>query len=251
MRTIQIALIFAANAVTSGCASAPPPDSVDHQLVVNPSAGSQPIADVEGPYGVVVMQKHAVALRVWPDGIDDGLADASLIVTNNSWNTLVVDSASVSLSSPDGSISVLDRDAMLARLDGGQPMAESDLDRTLGPLAERQSSPGVRSSTTTTSGARLGGEIDGANLDPALMAAAQRASTSDRRTQYAPDEETRDALRDTIDAWYLQRVEIYPGDTGTGGISFALPVVTTDLELIVALDGEEYVFDLSYTRAAR
>ena len=51
-----------------------------------------------------------------------------------------------------------------------------------------------------------------------------------------------------IESWYLQRLEIYPGDTETGAISFALPVDDDRLRIVVEVDSEQHVFELIYTR---
>ena len=54
-----------------------------------------------------------------------------------------------------------------------------------------------------------------------------------------------------IESWYLQRLEIYPGDTGTGAISFALPTDDDKLQIIVEVDSEQYVFELIYDKDRR
>ena len=50
-----------------------------------------------------------------------------------------------------------------------------------------------------------------------------------------------------IRAWYLDTIEVYPGDTGVGGLSIRLPAEDQSLTLTVAVDGEEYQFPLEYT----
>lgn len=50
-----------------------------------------------------------------------------------------------------------------------------------------------------------------------------------------------------IRAWYLDTIEVYPGDTGVGGLSIRLPAEDRSLTLTVAVDGDEYQFPLVYT----
>jgi hypothetical protein len=236
-------------AIVAGCAASGDTAGGTPHLAVRLTQGTEPIADVEGPYGAVSMKDHAVAIRVWPNGLGDGLADVSIIVTNNSWNTLVLDPSGVSVTASNaGAIAVLDRDAMLASLEIGEPAAERGTGRDLGPLNERRSSQAARAADGSMAGTRMSGDIGATAVDPALMAAARTAPGTRRESPGNVDEEALAESRAAIDAWYLQSTEIYPGDTAAGGISFALPAVDDDLTIIISLAGQSYPFELRYER---
>ena len=236
-------------AVIAGCATSGDPANGTPHLAVLQSDDTQPIADVEAPYGAVSMKDHAVAIRIWPAGLDDGLADVSIIVSNNSWNTIVLDPDSVSVTaSTAGTIAVLDRDAMLASLDTGDTGADRGTERDIGPLSERRSSQAARAATGSMGGTRMSGDIGATAVDPALMAAARNATGSRRDASNVPDETALAASRAVIDEWYLQRTEIYPGDTAVGGISFALPTSDSELTIVVGLAGQSYPFQMHFER---
>ena len=85
-------------------------------------------------------------------------------------------------------------------------------------------------------------------MDPAIAEAARLAgSTTQSSSSPAEIAEKKRA----IESWYLDRIEIYPGDTGVGGISLSLPDRSQDLKLSVALYGEVHTFDLRYERQAQ
>ena len=236
-------------AALAGCAASGDPATGTPHLTVLQTDGTQAIADVEGPYGAVSMKDHAVAIRVWPGGLGDGLADVSIIVTNNSWNTIVLDPDNVSVTTRTaGSLDVLDRAAMLASLETGDSGTERGTDRDIGPLNERRSSQSARAADGSMGGTRMSGDIGATAVDPALMAAARSAPGTRREARDMRDEEAMAESRAAIDEWYLQRSEIYPGDTAAGGISFALPATDEDLTIVVNLAGQSYPFELQFER---
>ncbi|MDH3442083.1 MAG: hypothetical protein OEM63_15090, partial [Gammaproteobacteria bacterium] len=198
------------------------------------------------PYGAVRYGAHAVAIRLWPDSLDDGLAEITVIVTNGSWNTIALDAHNIGLYLNEDRLAVLGRSSMLARIndsiDEPSPRASVATDS----LAERQTTP--RSSTPDggMEGSRLGSEVGAMAVDPALAAAARRANTNRRQTPGQARAGNLEERRATINDWYLETIEIYPGDTRTGGISIAVPDGDADLELHVSIGDEDYVFPIRY-----
>ena len=227
----------------TACAStvtAPPPGTIMMPL----TDGLEAITDVEGPYGAVRYGDHAVAVRVWPDSLDDGLAELSVIVTNGGWNTVVLDAGRIQLVHDDRTAAVLGKSEMLAQLD-----AQSDSVVT-GTAGRRPEQSGPNEATATTSvpqGSMARGPqnngFGSVTADPALASAARQAGASRRPSGLTAD---RSAQRASVEDWYLDVIEIYPGDTAAGGISIAVPREDADLELRVNLGNEQYAFPLRY-----
>jgi len=206
----------------------------------------QAISDVEGPYGAVLYGAHAVAIRLWPDSLDDGLAEITVIVTNGSWNTIALDANNIGLTLNGDTETVLGRSSMLARIndsiDESSPRASVATDS----LTERQATPESSTPDGGMEGSRLGSEVGALAVDPALAAAARRANTNRRPVPGRASSRNLDERRARINDWYLETIEIYPGDTGTGGISIAVPDGDADLELHVSIGDEDYVFPIRY-----
>jgi hypothetical protein len=233
----------------TACGTSPTAGFVE-QLNVAISRGNQPISDVEGPYGAVSVKTHVVALRVWPDSLADGLAEANIIVTNESWNTIEVTINDIALESASGSLPVLGKPQMLAALSGDSSATAGIGERDIVLQSERQSSHAARSQQGSGGGSRQSGDIEGAMMDPAIAQAARLAGSTGTTSAAASPEEV-EQRRQSIEDWYLDRLEIYPGDTGVGGISFPLPANSQDLVLTVSLYGEEHTFDIEYIREKR
>ncbi len=212
--------------------------------------GLEPIADVAGPHGAVSFGANTVALRVWPDSLDDSLAEFSLIVTNGTWNTLLVTSDDIRLVTAAGEQAVLGKSRMLARLDSPTDPAANDPPPDIAPVTENARS---RTSTAISAGAgsrRPVGEAGTLAIDPALSAATRGATSGRRPAGPAQDTASLQNQRATIEEWYLDELEIYPGDTGAGGFSIPVPVGDADFQLHVRIGGELYRFPVSY-RASR
>ena len=243
MRHTYIAIASTSIVLLAACGTSPTGQFVQTLNVVL-SEETQPISDVEGPFGAVSMKKHAVAVRVWPNGLDDGVADVSIIVTNGGWNTILLSKDDISLQSASGEIAVLGRADMLARLE--------DPSGTAAVAAGGVAAVGERQSTQAQGGAMVGsrrsGDVAGSMMDPAIADAARRADATRQPSTPELGDATIEERRTAIESWYLDRIEIYPGDSGTGGVSFALPSTSQNFELLVALDGETYSFDLQYLR---
>ena len=240
-------LLLAMGAALAACGSSPTERFAQH-LNVAISEGHQPISDVEGPYGAVSVKTHVVALRVWPDSLDDGVAEANVIVTNESWNTIEITIDDIALESTDGRIPVLGKQHMLASLPTPDGTAASAGSRDVELQTEQQSSRAARSIEGAGAGSRQSGDIDGAMMDPAIARAARLAGSAERTSNRPASAADIEQRREVIERWYLDRIEIYPGDTGVGGISFPLPENTQDLQLTVSLYGEVHTFDLEYIR---
>lgn len=206
----------------------------------------QAIADVEGPYGAVSYGKHAVAIRVWPDSLDDGLAEITVIVTNGSWNTIEFRMDDVALIANNAEWPMLGKSSMLSRIDAAPADSTSNVTGDIEPLSERESSREVAVGQGGMAGARRGSDAGSIAVDPALAAAARRASAGRRPAARQMDGPGVDAQREIISDWYLGTIAIYAGDTGTGGISFPLPDSDTEFELRISIGDEHYVFPLSY-----
>ena len=97
-------------------------------------------------------------------------------------------------------------------------------------------------------GTRMSGDIGATAVDPALVAAARSASGTRRQADSRITGEALAEQRAAIGAWYLQAVEIYPGDTAAGGISFALPATSDDIGVTVSVAGQAYPFQLRFER---
>ena len=206
--------------------------------------GQVPIADIDGPYGAARYDENAVAIRIWPDSLDDGLAEFTIIVTNNTWNTVTVSADNIQLVGHDSDTSVLGKSRMLARLDSGfsapGAMATSGSDSAIDERTARTTT--IPGDTAGTGQARAGSSADtgvttiaaavrGTGRRPALKAGADQA-----------DGETRSA----IEAWYLDSLEIYPGDTGAGGFSVPVPTGNTDFELQIVIGTVTYRYPVEY-----
>ena len=230
----------------TACAStvtAPPPATITIPL----TEGLETISDVEGPYGAVRYGDHAVAVRVWPDSLDDGLAELTIIVTNGGWNTVVLDAGSIQVMHDDRTASVLGKSEMLAQL---AAQADSVVTATTGRRPD-QSGPNEATATSSVPQGSMarGPQNDGfgsVTADPALASAARQVGAGRRPSGLTADATDRSAQRASVENWYLDVVEIYPGDTATGGISFAVPREDADLELRVNLGNEQYAFPLRY-----
>ncbi len=212
--------------------------------------GLAPITDVAGPYGAVQFGANAVALRVWPDSLGDNLAEFSLIVTNGTWNTLHVTIDDIRLVTGSGEQAVLGKSRMLAKLESPDDPATDGPPPHTEPMADSARS---RTSTATAQGSGSRRPLDQAGtfaIDPALSAATRSASSGRRPTASAPDSANLENQRVTIDEWYLDELEIYPGDTGTGGFSIPVPAGDTDFQLHVRIGGDLYRFPVAY-RASR
>ena len=226
--------------VLTSCASSAPP-MPGGTLAVPLSGDMQPIAEVEEPFGAAIYRRHAVAIRIWPDSLDDGLAEVSLYVTNGSWNTLALHFADVTLEGAE----VMGQARMLAYVSNEEVAASPET-----------SSSAVEPADTTRTTGRLEGDPSGSrrsgDLNPAATEIAIAGATTRATASRHPPGGGRSA-RDTsevvaeIRAWYLDTIEVYPGDTGVGGLSIRLPAEDRSLTLTVAVDGDEYQFPLVYT----
>lgn len=207
--------------------------------------GLQAIADVQGPYGAVNYAKHAVAVRLWPDTLDDTLAELTIIVTNGSWNTISLDVDNIALLANGMASPVLGQTSMLARTNiaaGESPVSAS------GNLIPRNDSEGVRDSSAIdngSAGSRPNSTFGSTSIDPGLAAAVQGANANRRPVSVQSSADLEDQ-RETIRDWYLESIEIYPGDTGTGGISIPVPEMDADLQLRIRIEDEDYLFPISY-----
>lgn len=205
----------------------------------------QAISDVQGPYGAVSYARHAVAVRLWPDTLDNALAELTVIVTNGSWNTILLDVDNITLLSNGIKTPVLGQSSMLARTEVATGQSTASQAGTLSPRTESASTREASAPESGAAGSRLNTETGSISVDPALAAAARRANANRRPASVRSStnlEEQREMIRD----WYLEIVEIYPGDTGTGGISIPVPEVDSELELRIRIGEEDYVFPISY-----
>ena len=146
MRATNFATTASLLLIVSACATAPVERTDGGRLTVQLAVDQQRITDVEGPYSAVSLKTHKVAVRVWPDGLDDGVADASIFVTNGTWASLQLDSAAIRATSAFGNIDVLGRREMLAGLSATPAEAEASNspDRNRAPvesLARNNRSP--------------------------------------------------------------------------------------------------------------
>ena len=235
--------------VAVAACSTTPTDSSRQDLVVIIAGETQAISDVEGPYGAVSVKSHVVALRVWPDSIDDGIAEANVIVTNESWNTISFGVEDIAIRSGPEEIRVLGKPQMLMALSEPGTVPVETVDGEIDALSERQSSRASRAQQGGGAGSRISGDVGATMMDPAIADAARRAG-SPARSSSAAQTANPEERRRAIEEWYLDTVEIYPGDTGVGGISFQLPDTSGPLQLTVSLAGELYTFDLEYVRDA-
>ena len=190
-----------------------------------------------------------MAVRVWPDGLGDGLADLSVVVTNQSWNTVILDPADISVvAERAGAIEILDRESMLALIGTAESPEQRTSLRNPGTQSEQRSSRASRAADGAMGGSRMSGDIGSTANDPALVAAARSVPGAEREASPRVDEATLAGQRAAIETWYLQRVEIYPGDTAAGGISFRLPLSSDELQVLVRLSGDTYSFRLRFDK---
>lgn len=225
-----------------------PTDRLNQDLIVVLSGNTQAIADVDGPYGGVSMKEHAVAIRVWPDSMDDGLAEVSVFITNGSWNTVTASADDIIVTVGDQESEILGKEEMLARLAGaGATFTAKGFDGG-GPSSDSERLTGAADSSGAAADSQKSGSSDGSTFNSGISEAAQRASSNRRPTSGSSDQSTEKKLA-AIEDWYLDRIDVYPGDTGTGGISIPLPNQSESMQITVRLDGETYTFDLEYTRA--
>lgn len=208
--------------------------------------GLEPITDVDGPYGAVQFGANAVALRVWPESLGDSLAEFSLIVTNRTWNTLQVTVDDIRLVTRAGEQAVIGKSRMLARLEQPTDAAANGTSLDIDPMTEG-ARPRTSNAATEGSGSRRPvGEAGTLAIDPALSAATRSASSGRRPTGSAQDSASLENQRATIAEWYLDELEIYPGDTGTGGFSIPVPAGDADFQLHVRIGGDLYRFPVEY-----
>ena len=207
--------------------------------------GQVAIAELEGPHGAARYGENAVAIRLWPDSLDDGLAEFTVIVTNNTWNTIVLSADDIRLAVDGKYTPVLGRTGMLARLEGepgdaGQAVAP-DSDLAIDARAARSTSV-----TTSETGTRQAPTGSGGGIDASTIASAVRGSGGRRPAFESGDSASREEMQDAIDNWYFDTIEIYPGDTGTGGFSIPVPDADADFELQVVLGPETYRYPVEY-----
>ena len=246
MRFATLTIALACTVGISACGTSPT-GRFDQDLVVALSGETQAIADVEGPYGAVLMKKHAVAIRVWPDSMDDGLAEVSVFVTNGSWNTVTVSADDIIVTAGDQETEILGSEEMLARLSGDAEVPNPTSNSGTGPSSDSARLTEAGGFSGAASGSQKSGDTDGSTFNSVISEAAQRAS-SNRRPNSGSSHQSTEKQREAIEDWYLDRIEIYPGDTGTGGISVPLPNQNESMQIIVRLADETYTFDLEYTR---
>ena len=91
-RTWGVAFALAALA---GCAT-PQAERPTGSMTMPLIEGQVPIADIEGPFGAARYDENAVAIRIWPDSFDDGLAEFTVIVTNNTFEPILAAAATAS-----------------------------------------------------------------------------------------------------------------------------------------------------------
>jgi len=224
-----------------------PTDSFNQDLIVVLSGNTQAITDVDGPYGGVSMKEHAVAIRVWPDSMDDGLAEVSVFISNGSWNTLTASADDIIVIVGDQESEILGKEEMLARLAGAGATSTATGFDGGGPSSDSERLTGAAVSSGAAADSQKSGSSDGSTFNSGISEAAQRASSNRRPTSGSSDQYTEQKLA-AIEDWYLDRIDVYPGDTGTGGISIPLPNQSESMQITVRLDGETYTFDLEYTR---
>ena len=247
------ATYFAATAslllIASACATVPNEQMDGGRLTVLLAPDQQAITDVEGPYSAVSLKTHQVAVRVWPDDLDDGIADASIFVTNGTWASLQLDAAAIRAASAFGNIDVLGRREMLARLSATPAESEEssapDRRRATNEMVTRN----IRSPVGEAGGPRMDASLSEAPISGNISGVTSRASASRRREATRSTSSDPVERREAIEAWYLDKVEVYPGDTGMGGISFALPPGNGVIELEVNAGTESHVFALQYENA--
>lgn len=210
-------------------------------MTIPPGGPLQAVSDVEGPYSAVRYRTHAVAIRLWPDSLEDGLAELTVIVTNGSWNTITLDVDHIGLFSNGHRMAVHGRESMLAlsMASPGSP-AKSETPREI--AAARDLPAAQDSQARAPQNDNIGLDV----TDPMLASAAGRASANRRAALAKADTVNADERRELINDWYLETVDIYPGDTGTGGISIAVPGSDAEMELRISIDQEEYMFPISY-----
>ena len=224
-----------------------PTDRSNQDLIVVLSGNTQAITDVDGPYGGVSLKEHAVAIRVWPDSMDDGLAEVSVFISNGSWNTLTASADDIIVIVGDQESEILGKEEMLARLAGAGATSTAKGFDGGGPSSDSERLTGAAVSSGAAADSQKSGSSDGSTFNSGISEAAQQASSNRRPTSGSSDQSTEKKLA-AIEDWYLDRIDVYPGDTGTGGISIPLPNQSESMQITVRLDGETYTFDLEYTR---
>lgn len=246
MRLNTLAVAFVCTIGLFACGTSPTA-RFNQDLIVVLSGTTQAIKDVDGPYGGVSMKEHAVAIRVWPDSMDDGLAEVSVFITNGSWNTVTVSAADIIVTIGDQESEILGKEDMLARLAraGDTPTATGF--GSEGPYSDSERLTGAAVVSGAAADSQKSGSSDGRTFNSGISEAAQRA-TSNRRPTSGFSDQSLDKKLAAIEDWYLDRIEVYPGDTGTGGISIPLPKQSESMQITVRLNGETYIFDLEYTR---
>jgi hypothetical protein len=225
-------LLFVATIACIACAATPPPPSGTLEMRLLP--GQSPVAEVDGPYAAYSRIGHGVVLRVWPETMRDGAVDISVIVRNTELDTIRLNSADVTGSGETGPVEIAGETEVLARFD-----AE--------PFRPRGSQGDVMVRETFSGGSLYDGNVN----DGAVKVQAPSSTYSTSRGREAEDDELRqdrEAQRARLAEWYLDSIEIEPGETAAGGVSLTLPETSQTIILNVDIDSEGHEFALVFER---
>lgn len=103
MRTPLLALIAMTFCVA--CAVTPPATTGTVELRVLP--GHVPVGEVDRPYAANSRVGHGVVLRDWPESINDGMVNLSVIVRNTDLETICLDTGDIFATSDIGQLEIL------------------------------------------------------------------------------------------------------------------------------------------------
>ena len=200
--------------------------------------GQSALVDIDGPYAAYSRVGHGVILRVWPESIEDGAIDLSLVVRNTDVDSIELSLADVIATGENGPLAVNGEVAMLARFD-----AEPD---------RRRRPPATFGALATFGG---GSTYDG-NANTGVIKAQAPTSTYSVSSGSGPDDREddntpqpdRETQRTQIAEWYLGSMEVAAGETAVGGISLSLPETSQTIILHVDVDSEDHEFARVFER---